>query len=661
MTLVFSHLVSGEKGMEKEKGFKRKIVVADDDDNIIRVLTLVLQEEGWEIITASDGEKAIAAIEKTRPHVVLLDYQMPGMNGLDVLKWLKENYPETGSVILTAYGSELTAVSFMKEGADDYTRKPFEIKEISSICERAFTKYNVRMVDKKFKENALELKISEEKYRGIVDNSSDLIFIIDREGNFSFVNKESEKFLGCKPEEIKGKPFLDFILKENREKVEKEFMGNRNGERWKRQFEMALADPAADYKGHSSASLDVEISAQDLYSEDSSGRKTFLGTIGIARDLTERKRIQEQLMQTEKLSSIGTLISGIAHELNNPLTGIVGFSELLMEDLSLSDSNKNDLKRICQEALRCEKIVQNLLTFARKYKLEKGLVDINEVIKNSAELVNYQLNNDNITLSMELEENLPGIFGNFHQIQQVFLNVINNAAHAIKDSKRKGNIWVRTGRLEGERIFAEFKNDGPRIHEETLGKIFDPFFTTKDAGIGTGLGLSIAHGIITDHGGEIGVQNLQDGLLFTITFPVTSSSHIASEPPRKEERLIGGKNILVVEDEEAIRDLLERILKKDGHHVVTVARGQEALEKIQSEPFDLIISDLKMPGMDGISFYGRLIQIKPDLCKRFILITGSIENEVSDFAKSTGNPYIQKPFRQPELRNLLAEIFKTDK
>lgn len=664
-TLVFSHLVSGEKAKEikeiTEEGFRKKIVIADDDENILRVITIILADENWEIITVRDGEEAIRAIEKHRPHVAMLDYQMPGKNGLDVLKWLKKNHPETGSIILTAHGSELTAVSFMKEGADDYIRKPFEVKAISAVCDRAFTKYNVRMVDKKLKEKALELKISEEKYRGIVDNSSDFIFIVDRQGNFSFANKESERFLGHKPEEIQGKPFSSFVLEEHKERAGKELALNGDGERLKRQFEITLADPGGASNDLGRKTVDVEISLQNLCSEDNSGKRIFIGAMGIARDLTERKRIQEQLMQTQKLSSIGTLISGIAHELNNPLTGIVGFSELLMEDLSLSESNKSDLKRICGEAQRCEKIVQSLLTFARKYKLEKGFVDLNEVIHNTVELVGYQLKNGNIALGMELEQNLPGIFGNFHQIQQVLLNIINNAVHAISDSKREGNLWIRTGKLEGGRIFAELKNDGPRISDDALGKIFDPFFTTKDAGKGTGLGLSIAHGIIADHEGELGVKNLPDGVLFTITFPISSCPYSPSGPPRKEERSVQGKDILVVEDEEGIRDLLQRVLKKDGHRVVAVSRGQEAIEKVKSGPFDLVISDLKMPGMDGISFHGRLVKIKPELAKRFILITGSIESEVSEFSQRTGNPYIQKPFRQQELRDLLVDIFKAGK
>ncbi len=660
LILVFTYLVSGKK--PKKGGvavFKKKMVIADDDENILKALTLILKDEGYEIETATDGKMAMEVIKRVKPQVVLLDYQMPEVDGLEVIKWLKVNFPDTGSIILTAHGSEVAAVKFMKEGADDYIRKPFEVQKIAEVCELAFKKYNLRIIDKQFKEKNLEKKISEKKYQGIVENSSDLIFIIDPDGNFSFVSKKSESFLGLKPEEIIGKPFIDVVFEEDKEKVQKEFLGKSMGDKERKEFEARLEIAGKETMDAGMETTVVEISAQDLYSEDASRNKVFLGILAVARDITERKKIQERLMQAEKLSSLGTLISGIAHELNNPLTGVLGYSEFLMDDPDISEANRHDIEKIFKEAQRCEKIVQNLLTFARKYKMEKGLIDINEVIENTIELVSYQLKTSTIKIHRELDKAAPMIFADFHQVQQVFLNILNNAIHALHDSNPKGNLWVKSHATPEKEIITTIKNEGSPIPEQVISNIFDPFFTTKGVGKGTGLGLSISHGIISDHGGTIGVENQPDGVVFTIKFPPASQS---IDPTIKDEKiteeLMEAKNILVVEDEEVIRDFLERILTKDGHKVVSVTNGAKALEILETEPFDLVVSDLKMPGMSGISLYNEMVIINPQMVNRFIIITGTIENEVSEFSKNTGNPYLQKPFRKSDLQKLLVDVFR---
>ena len=218
--------------------------------------------------------------------------------------------------------------------------------------------------------------------------------------------------------------------------------------------------------------------------------------------------------------------------------------------------------------------------------------------------------------------------------------------------------WIQTKATPDGGVSVAFKNDGPPIRDGVIGKIFDPFFTTKDAGKGTGLGLSIAHGIITDHGGSIAAENLADGVRFSIQFPHPDTSLSPSSfVLKKEAEVVRGKDILVVEDEEVIRDLLKRLLLKDGHRVTAVSNGEEAVKFIQERSCDLVISDLKMPGMDGISLYHRLSEIRHQLKNRFLLITGTIQNEVNQFSESTGNLYLQKPFKQAELRRAFSSIF----
>ncbi len=683
ISLISCHLKSeGIIAGDGSMGFKKKILIADDDVNILQLFTMIFKKENYEVYTASDGKKAIESIEKTKPHIVLLDYQMPVMNGMEVLKWLKKNFPQIASVALTAYGSETVAINFMKEGADDYISKPFENKKVIETCNAAFNKYNVRLIGSQFKKHIFELAKTEEKYHAIVDNSSDLIYILDDAGKFSFVNREVEAILGFKAEEMLGMPFTGFICQEDISQIEKHtekrFFEHRAGERSGKKFEVRMLcnrESNSIYHGNTvtleiaakglysvildSYCVDMEIRSQGLYLGDKPAKKFFKGTIGIARNVTERKLMQERLFHAEKLSSIGTLVSGIAHELNNPLTAISGFVELLMGESTLSDLNKKDMEIIFNESQRCIKTVQGLLSFSRKHKVAKKLIEINEVVQKALEFVGFSLKSNGIALHVDLEKSGANIFGDSHQLQQVFLNILNNAVYAVRETTSEKCIWVKTEVTDGKWITVTFKNSGHPISDELVRKIFDPFFTTKGVGKGTGLGLSISHGIISDHGGTIKIENLSEGVIFHLEFPFSAEqvSSLTAKTRKGKWKPIQGKHILLVEDEKGIRDFLGRALEKDGHHTVAVSNGKKALEMIKTETFDLVISDLRMPEMDGISFYNQLKEIRPELSGRFILITGAIEDEVYEFSERTGNPYIQKPFQRSELRKLLSEVF----
>ncbi|MFQ5560324.1 MAG: response regulator, partial [Nitrospinota bacterium] len=247
ITLVYTHYISpNAKSLPFKAGHTKKIVIADDDSNILKILKFCLDENGYTVETASNGKEAIEAIEKLRPQVVLLDYQMPVMDGMDVLKWLKREFPNIGVVVLTAHGSEKTAIHFMKEGADDYIRKPFDIKELPSICELAYKKYSIRQNNMRFKEQVMELKESEAKYRGIVDNSSDMIYTLDENGNFRFINRQGELLLKYTLSEISGKPFEQVMYKDDIERAGRQFFERRTGARaWKR-FEVRLVSKEND-------------------------------------------------------------------------------------------------------------------------------------------------------------------------------------------------------------------------------------------------------------------------------------------------------------------------------------------------------------------------------------------------------------------------------
>jgi two-component system NtrC family sensor kinase len=369
--------------------------------------------------------------------------------------------------------------------------------------------------------------------------------------------------------------------------------------------------------------------------------------------MEELSRAQEQLIQAEKLSALGELVSGVAHELNNPLTGVMGFAQLLMR-ADCSDRVKEDLKKIHKEAVRCQKIVQNLLTFARRHAPERSVVQINDVLAATLELRAYQLKVDNIEVVSEIDPTLPETLVDFHQIQQVFINIINNAHQAMLDAHGRGRLVLRTERA-GDSIRVSFADDGPGIPEEKVGKIFDPFFTTKEPGKGTGLGLSLSYGIIRDHDGRISASGAPGrGATFVVELPIRQPVaggavlQEAAQPPRAAG--VPRKRILVVDDEEVILELLGAILKAEGHEVDTARNGRVAIEKIKAGHYDLIISDLKMPDLGGQGLWESVRAIDPDLSRRMIFSTGDTVNPTTlAFFRKAGNQVLSKPFRIEEV------------
>jgi two-component system NtrC family sensor kinase len=330
----------------------------------------------------------------------------------------------------------------------------------------------------------------------------------------------------------------------------------------------------------------------------------------------------------------------------------MGFSQLLMR-ADCSDKMKGDLEKIHKEAVRCQKIVQNLLTFARRHAPERSVVQINDVLAATLELRAYQLKVDNIEVVSEVDSTLPETLVDFHQIQQVFINIINNAHQAMLDAHGRGRLVLRTERA-GDSIRVSFTDDGPGIPEEKVGKIFDPFFTTKEPGKGTGLGLSLSYGIIRDHEGRILTCAAPGGgAMFIVELPIrqpAAGTSLQAPAPTPRAPGVSRKRILIVDDEEVILELLGAILQAEGHEVDTARNGRVAIEKVKAGHFDLIISDLKMPDLGGQGLWESIRAIDPDLSRRMIFSTGDTVNPTTlAFFRKAGNPVLSKPFRIEEV------------
>ena len=399
------------------------------------------------------------------------------------------------------------------------------------------------------------------------------------------------------------------------------------------------------------------IAAGDLNVRFTSGRKDEIGILAAALDDMKAKlrASYDRLLQSEKMALMGQVVAGIAHELNNPLTIVIGHTELMLGE-NVDDRMKQPLSRVHDGAQRASKIVRNLLTFARQQKPERKPTDINSVIMKTVELRAYELKVSNIDLVTELSP-VPQTMTDAHQLQQVFLNLIVNSEHAMLEAHGKGKLTIRSHAVDG-RIEIVFQDDGPGIPEDVLRRIFDPFFTTKAVGKGTGLGLSICQGIIAEHGGRItAFSPAGQGARFAVELPVvapssTNADNIAAAP----SAIAGQKKVLVIDDEGHLRDLLQEILTREGHQIFTATNGKEALLMLQQREFDLIITDIKMPETGGQELYQLLKARGSQYAERLLFVTGDLMNtETLRFLESTNNPWLAKPFELDAVRQAVGK------
>lgn len=499
------------------------------------------------------------------------------------------------------------------------------------------------------------LSRSEERFRTILDEMDNGYFELDSHGYYIFVNDAMCKILGLSRSDIIAKHFSAFV-----DPADEKFLENivyieqtvSRGDKVSGIFGTII-------KGDGTRRIiGISISAM----KDHEGR--IVGVRGITRDITDRMKMEQQLVIASKLASIGELAAGVAHEINNPLTAITGFAQLLIAEEGLPAQVKQDLEKIYLQSQRAAKIVQNLLTFSRSYQLERQVIDINDLILKTLEMRSYEHRVSNIEVISDLARDLPGVLADENQIQQVMLNVIVNAEQAIIAGRRSGIIKVATSQA-GRGVRVTIADNGPGIPQGIIEKIFDPFFTTKAVGSGTGLGLSVCHGIITKHGGTISADSVEGaGATFTIELPAAKEEKMAAAAipviPKKAAAGSGRKTgILVVDDEVVIRDILQRILSERGYEVDLAESGAEGLNKMETREYDVYLLDIKMPGIDGRDLFEVVTKNFPYIAGRIIFITGdTITQSTQEFLNSTGRPYLSKPFNFSSLIALIEETIK---
>jgi PAS domain S-box-containing protein len=380
--------------------------------------------------------------------------------------------------------------------------------------------------------------------------------------------------------------------------------------------------------------------------------ETITHLVGVERDITEDMNLRDQLVHTERLSAMGALVAGVAHEINNPLQTILGSAEVLLEEQTMS-SGRPELELVRHEAGRAAQIVRNLLSFVRRTAPDRVVVDLNAIAAATVELRHYHLERSNIVLDVALHPEALPVFVNREEIQQIVLNLVLNAEQAL-ESRQGGRISIRTLALAHHRVL-EVADDGPGISKELRGRIFEPFFTTKEVGEGTGLGLSISHGIAYAHGGSLELCTRPSaGACFRLTLPAHEAASAPPETATPDARPDDRRSALVVDDELPIRRLLRRLLERRGFHVVEAESGEAAVALARERSFQLVLCDVRMPVMSGVEFYTQICALKPALRGRFVFMSGDAAQARSD-GLTDDVPILKKPFTSPDLDAVLEK------
>jgi two-component system, cell cycle sensor histidine kinase and response regulator CckA len=541
-------------------------------------------------------------------------------------------------------------------GAEFYARLDSNIVQENddsiSQCRTAITDIS----EVKHAETAL--KESEEKYRHLIENSNDAIYVLYNR-RFELVNKKFKDIFGVTSADVnKSKfDFTELVAPKSRPFIE---------DRMKRMQQGEVLEPRYEFLALTKAGKELEVEVCVSYIKYKGGKATQ----GILRDVSERKRLEEQLQQAQKMEAIGKLAGGIAHDFNNLLTAILGNAELLLLNINATDPQSEDVKEIQKAAHRAALLTKQLLAFARRQPLILKVINLNKIISNMKNML-MRLIGENIELVIELEPTLSYIKADLGQVSQLIMNLVINSREAISENGKiiisTRNITVNNNNIKlfpnsqpGNFVCLSIEDNGGGIEEAVIDHIFEPFFTTKGFAQSSGLGLAVVYGVVRQHGGWIQVSSEQDrGSMFKIFLPVTEELPIdKTDENLSISELEGyGERILLVEDEEMVRNYIVKILRNQSYVVFEASDAQEALKIFKKEQgeFDLIFSDVILPDMTGIKLVAELLAEKPHI--PILLGSGYADHESEwPVIQEKGYRFIGKPYSLPDLLRNIRQL-----
>jgi PAS domain S-box-containing protein len=594
------------------------VLVVDDDAHMLRSITDILRLRGYSPVGAATGMHALDIAHQIKgvPAVALVDLHLPDMDGIELIGRLREIAALTEVVILTGNASVDSAVRALREHSHDYLVKPVKPDQLIGSIERAGERSQRRCAEAAMRE-------SQDRLRLIFEHASDALFIADDAGRIIDANPAACA-LGCQSLEQMRTLTMAEVLPENGANV-----------------------------------LDVRSA-------------TFAPGVLVhtVRDLTRQRRLEDQLVQAQKMEAVGQLAGGVAHDFNNLLTVIMSYSSMLLMDIDAANPMRGDIQEISNAATRAATLTRQLLAFSRKQVLQMQAVNVNEVVTHVEKMLRRLIGED-ISLSTHLDPDLAHICGDSGQLEQVLLNLAVNARDAMPNG---GALTISTGNVDlsdehgdrhmgatpGKYVMLAVTDTGGGMTKEVQQRLFEPFYTTKGPGKGTGLGLSTVHGIVKQSGGDVYVYSeLGHGTTFKVYFPclgaeaeliATTAEHAAITPR-------GTETVLLAEDDEALRALGERVLSAFGYNVLVARTGAEALRIVAEHRgrIDLIATDVVMPEMNGSQLVTKVLKARPGI--RVLFMSGYTDDEVVRRGVIDGQTaFLQKPFTPDLLAQKVRQV-----
>jgi PAS domain S-box-containing protein len=627
------------------------VLLVEDVEDDAALIVRELRRSGYDptFERVDTPEDFFATLTQRTWQLVLSDYSLPSFNAVEALKLLHESGLDIPFIIISGTVGEDVTVAAMRAGAHDYLVKG-QLLRLGPVIARELRETAIRAEQR---EAAAALQKTELRFRALIEGLPDLVFVVS-DGKLAYMNPLALGTLGNgSPEGMIGQPIESIIHPDDRastiERIAEVIAGAK----------LPLVERRLLRRDGSP--VDVQLSEQSVLFD---GR---VAVVTVARDVSEQKKTQNQLLVSERMASVGMLAAGVAHEINNPLASVLANLDFALAELKEYPDKKGTLNEVMQSLRetresgeRVRQIVKDLRIFSRSEDVERrGPVDVQRVLDSSLRMAWNEIRH-RARLVKDFEP-VPPVLANDARLGQVFLNLIVNAAQAIPEGRADKNEVRVVTRMVGRKVVIEVRDTGSGMPPEVLQRLFTPFFTTKPVGVGTGIGLSICHRIISGLGGEIGVESeVGKGTTFRIKLSSTTEEADEVTGPAMASRPLRRGKILVVDDEVMVASAIERTLRRE-HDVTGVASGNLALEQIAAgNTFDVILCDLMMPQMTGMELHGRLVELAPEQARRIIFLSGgAFTSAARSFLDNVPNQRIEKPFDAAQLRAIVNERLLT--
>jgi two-component system, cell cycle sensor histidine kinase and response regulator CckA len=607
-----------------------RVLLVEDNPGDARLFTELLRKAGASHLKVAHVDRLAAALDRLNRDsfdVMLLDLSLPDVSGLDTLVRAHAEAPKIPIVVLTGHDDEALAVRAVRAGAQDYLVKghvdgELLVRSIRYASERG---------------RALEaLERREEHYRSLIEHSLDLISILNLDGTIRYASPSHERLLGYPVGELVGRNVVSFVHPEDVSRVQSALVNGNNG----RAVECRVFH------------RDGSVRMLESFSRDLSHLAGVNGMVVNARDITERKRLEEQLHYSQRLEAVGRLAGGVAHDFNNLLMVITGYSHMLLDAMHPGDPARLDLEQVVKASERATDLTRQLLAFSRRQGVRASLVDLNALVRDMDRMLRRMLGED-IEFTAMLAPQLNAVRADPGQIEQVILNMVVNARDAMPGG---GKLLIETrngGTPARDCVTLSIRDTGVGMDAQVLSRIFEPFFTTKEHG--TGLGLATSYGIIKENGGDLRVESEPGrGTTFRIELPLAAQTADHLETPAANKVAHGTETILLVEDEDGVRRVVETMLKRHGYNVLSSASSKDALAASGQHPgvIHLLITDMVMPGMSGRKMAECLAESRPNM--KVLYVSGYGDASLAQ----SGAHFLQKPFSTEELATKVREMLK---